>query len=111
METGRLIDYNDRYHYVPPNTKIVLSSTAESVTYNTSNGSNLSEINLSFTIDVDGNFLDRAIALKFPKIPLVFERTTPVGIPAGETAGVRTLAQFFANYDIIALRQLKNQAC
>jgi hypothetical protein len=56
LEAGRLIDYNPRYHYIPPNTKIVLASTAESVAYNTATGSGLSEINLNFTLELDGNF-------------------------------------------------------
>jgi hypothetical protein len=55
LEAGRLIDYNPRYHYIT-NTKIVLASTAESVAYNTATGSGLSEINLNFTLELDGNF-------------------------------------------------------
>ena len=101
LQASRLIDYNPRYHYIAPNTKIVLASTAESVSYNTANGSGISEINLTFTLEPEGNFLDRAVTLKIPKIPLNFTRTAPIGGAAGE----KTLADFFGGYDSICMRQ------
>ena len=101
LQASRLIDYNPRYHYIAPNTKIVLASTAESVSYNTANGSGISEINLTFTLEPEGNFLDRAVTLKIPKIPLNFTRTAAIG----GTAGAKTLADFFGGYDSICMRQ------
>jgi hypothetical protein len=101
IETSRVIDYNPRYQYIPPNTKLVLASTPESVSYNVANGSGISETTLTFSIEPEGNFLDRSVVLKIPKIPLVFERTLAIGTPAG----AKTLADFFGGYDAICMRQ------
>jgi hypothetical protein len=100
-EQGVVINANPRFTFLAQEQTLVTSNCPETVSYNVSPSSGTSSSNLNFQLDVEGAFLNRGVEIDFGKIPLKFTRKAAIG----GTAGAKTLADFFGDWDKISLRQ------